>query len=263
MGRKGISRHRKRLSAPITYPIKRKHGIFTIRPYPTRSKMESSLPLGIVMREMLGYAKNLSEVRSILVRRMVKVDGKVRTSYKFALGPMDILEIPKTEEYFRFTPYRGKRRLKLHPISKEETQTKLLRIERKKTIKGGRIQLTFHDGRNHTLNPEEEQKIPISEIRVKDSVMFNLEDKIITDHYQFMKNKTALIMGGQNIGIVGKIQTIESETSTVTLKTEDEEIKTTERHIFVIGHETPIIEIPEEREVIEATEETGAETDEL
>jgi len=215
------------------------------------------------MREMLGYAKNLSEVKKILVRKMVKVDGEIRASYKFALGPMDILEIPKTEEYFRLTPYRGKRRLKLHPISKEETKTKLMRIERKQTIKGGRIQLTFHDGRNHTLDPEEEQKIPITELKVKDSVMFNLEDKIITDHYPFIKNKTALIMGGNNIGKVGKIQTIESETGTVTLKTEDEEIKTTERHIFVIGHDTPVIEIPEKREVIEATEETGAETDEL
>ena len=106
MGRKGQSRHRKRLSAPIAYPIPRKHGTFTIKSYPTRSTMESSIPLGIVIREILGYAKTLSEVKKILSKKIIKIDGKVQTSYKSSLGPMDILEITKTEEYFRLTPYR-------------------------------------------------------------------------------------------------------------------------------------------------------------
>ena len=121
MGSKGSPRHTKRLSAPIIYPIKRKHGIFTIKPHPTRGKLETALPLGIIIREILGYGKTLTEVKRILTRKLVKVDGKVQTSYKFSIGPMDIVEIPKTEEYFRFTPYRGKRRFKLHPITKEES----------------------------------------------------------------------------------------------------------------------------------------------
>ncbi len=258
MGRKGTPRHRKRLSAPITYPIKRKHGTFTIRAYPSRSKKEVSIPLGIVMREMLGYAKTLSEVKRILVKKFVKVDGKVRTSYKFGLGPMDILEIAKTEEYFRLTPYRGKRRLKLHPISKEESYSKILHILRKRTTNGGLIQLTFHDGRNHLINPEEEQKIPVSQLAIKDSILFNLENKTIDDHYPFAVENTALIMGGHNVGIVGKIQQIETQsgrkTRTVTLMTEDGEIKTLDKHIFIIGREKPVIEIPKE---------TGANSDEL
>ncbi|MHA2245379.1 MAG: 30S ribosomal protein S4e [Candidatus Hodarchaeales archaeon] len=258
MGKKGSPRHKKRLNAPITYPIKRKHGTFTIRPYPTRSKMKTSIPLGIVLREMLGYAKTLSEAKKILIRKYVKVDGKVRTSYKFGLGPMDILEIPKTEEYFRLTPYRGKRRLKLHPISKDESHSKILRIQGKQTTKGGLIQLTFHDGRNYLINPQEDQKIPLSELSVKDSILFNLEDKKIDEHYPFAKESTAMITGGHNIGLVGKIKEIEKQSGremrTVTIKTEEREIETVDRQIFIIGKEKPVIEIPKE---------TGGENDKL
>ncbi len=250
MGSKGSPRHRKRLSAPITYPIKRKHGTFTIKPYPTRGKDESSIPLGIVMREILGYAKTLAEVKRILVRKLVKVDGKIQTDYKFGLGLMDILEIPKTEEYFRLTPYRGKRRLKLQPITKEKAHLKILRIQKKQTVKGGLIQLTFHDGRNHKLNPEEEQEIPIAEFSEKDSALFNLETKTIEEHYPFVVKNTALIMGGHNIGQVGQILEIEVQSGqkmrTVVLKTEEGEIKTVDGNIFIIGREEPVIEIPTE-----------------
>ena len=145
MGRKGQSRHRKRLSAPIAYPIPRKHGTFTIKPYPTRSTMESSIPLGIIIREILGYAKTLTEVKKILSRKMVKIDGQVQTNYKSSLSPMDVLEITKTEEYFRLLPYRGKRRFKLHPISKDDAHLKMQRIKRKKAVKCVSIyQLSAH-----------------------------------------------------------------------------------------------------------------------
>jgi small subunit ribosomal protein S4e len=258
MGKKGQSRHRKRLSAPIAYPIPRKQGTFTIKPYPSRSTMESSIPLGIVIREILGYAKTLSEVKKILSRKTIKIDGKVQTSYKSSLGPMDILEISKTEEYFRLTPYRGKRRFKLHPISKEDAHLKIQRIQRKQTVKENLIQLTFHDGRNYLMDPEEKYKFPISDLAVKDSVMFNLEDKTIEDHYPFTEGNTALIMGGHNVGLVGKIQEIEAQTGrstrTITLETEEGEIKTTDQHLFVIGREEPVIEIPQDM-VTEGTQD--------
>lgn len=259
MGKKGSPQHRKRLSAPIAYPIPRKHGIFTIKPYPTRSTMESSIPLGIVIREILGYAKTLSEVKKILSRKMVKVDGKVQTSYKSSVGPMDIVEITKTDEYFRLTPYRGKRRLKLHPISKDDAHLKIQQIKRKQTVKKNVIQLTFHDGRNYLMDPEEEHKFPIPDLAVKDSVMFNLEDKTIEDHFPFTEGNTALIMGGHNVGLVGKIQEIETQsgrrTRTITLETDKGEIKTTDHHLFVIGREEPVIEIPEEIVSEEAQDE--------
>ncbi|NHJ00723.1 MAG: 30S ribosomal protein S4e [Candidatus Heimdallarchaeota archaeon] len=249
MGSKGSSRHKKRLSAPVPYTIMRKHGKFTIRTHPTRAVHESSIPLGVVVREMLGYANNLREVKRILSRKLIRIDGKIQSSYKFGIGPMDIIEIPKTEETFRFTPYKGKRRFRLHPITKEEANWKLLRIHRKQTAKQGKIQLTFHDGRNLFLDPAEDYKFQISDLSIKDTVKFNLENRTIEAHYPFAEGNTAIIMGGHNIGLVGKIRAIETQVGrrsrSILLQTAEGEITTTDTHLFMIGYETPVIEIPE------------------
>ncbi len=249
MGSKGSSRHKKRLSAPVPYTIKRKHGKFTIRTHPTRATQESSIPLGIVLREMLGYANNLREVKRILSRKLIKIDGKIRTSYKFGVGPMDIVEIQKTDELFRLTPYKGKRRFTLHPISKEEANWKLLRLQRKRTSKQGKIQITFHDGQNLFLDPTEDYKVKISDLSIKDSIKFDLINRTIEDHYPFAEGNTAIIMGGHNVGLVGKILEIETQagrqTRVISIETSDGEIKTTDTHLFMIGRETPAIEIPE------------------
>ncbi len=255
MGKKGSSKHSKRLSAPHIYPIERKHGIFTIRANPTGTPKELTIPLGIIMREMLGYAKTLNEIKKILNKKIIKVDGSIRTNYKFGVRPMDIIELTKTEEYFRLTPYRGKRRLTLHPISKEEVHEKLLRIDKKHTTKKGLIQITFHDGRNYVVKPDEDLPSPINEISPKDTVLFNIETKSLDKHYPFKEGNVGLIVGGQNVGVFGKIQEIETQAGskkrTITLETDEGAIKTTDNHIFIIGQNEPLIEIPK----IEGAEE--------
>ena len=61
--------------------------------------------------------------------------------------------------------------------------------------------------------------------------------------------KTKLkIMGGHNNGVVGIIRDIEAQSGkrmrTITLETEEKEIKTTDNNIFIIGKDKPVIEIP-------------------
>ena len=66
-------------------------------------------------------------------------------------------------------------------------------------------------------------------------------------------------MGGHNVGLFGKIREIEtqsgSRTRTVTLETEQGEIKTTDHHLFVIGREEPVIEIPQDIETEDTQDE--------
>ncbi len=256
MGSKGSTRHSKRLSAPITYTIKRKHGVFTIRPYPPRGKFESAIPLGIILREVLGYAKTLNEVKKILNRKMVKIDGDIKSSYKYTLGPMDVLEITKTNEFYRLVPYRGKRRVKLHPISEEEAKQKLLQVKKKHSIRGGLTQLAFHDGRTITMDPNEESTISIQNISPKDTILYNLEKKEMVEHFPFTENNMGLIMGGHNVGLLGTIVEIETQLGrknrTITFQTEEGEIKTSDRHIFIVGTTKAMVSLPKpEGEVID------------
>ena len=63
------------------------------------------------------YALTGKEVLSILMQRLVKVDGKVRTDCTYPAGFMDVIEIDRTDEHFRLI-YDTKGRFVTHRITK-------------------------------------------------------------------------------------------------------------------------------------------------
>lgn len=73
------------------------------------------------------YALTGKEVQSILMQRLVKVDGKVRTDHTYPTGFMDVISMEKTDENFRLV-LDTKGRFVVHRISKEEAAYKLCRV---------------------------------------------------------------------------------------------------------------------------------------
>lgn len=59
-------------------------------------KTRECLPLILLLRNRLKYALTGKEVTSILMQRLVEVDGKVRTDRTYPVGFMDVVDIPKT-----------------------------------------------------------------------------------------------------------------------------------------------------------------------
>jgi small subunit ribosomal protein S4e len=100
----------------------------------------------IFLRNRLKYALNAREVNAILMQRLVKVDGKVRTDSTFPSGLMDVISIEKTGENFRLI-YDTKGRFTVHRITDEEAQYKLGKVKRVQLGKGGIPYLVTHDAR--------------------------------------------------------------------------------------------------------------------
>lgn len=63
-------------------------GVFAPRPSTGPHKLRESLPLVIFLRNRLKFALNGQEVKKILMQRLIKVDGKVRTDNNFPTGFM-------------------------------------------------------------------------------------------------------------------------------------------------------------------------------
>lgn len=63
-------------------------GVFAPRPSTGPHKLRESLPLMIFLRNRLKYALNGAEVTKIVMQRLIKVDGKVRTDPTFPAGFM-------------------------------------------------------------------------------------------------------------------------------------------------------------------------------
>ncbi|MEM3762953.1 MAG: 30S ribosomal protein S4e [Desulfurococcaceae archaeon] len=250
MTKHGGSRHLKALAAPAFWPILRKKFKWSVKPSPGPHPIERCLPLLIIVRDILKYAKTSTEARKLIAEGHFKVDGKVRRNYKFPVGVMDVIEIPKTDEYYRVVPVPTKV-LGLLRIPPEEASIKPCRIENKTTVKGGHIQLNLHDGRNVLIrvsdprNPVEDQYEPLG------TVVLSLNDNRVVDYIPAKEGVIAIVSGGKNVGRVGRIVEIipgalKRRKYIVTLEDKyGNRFQTSFEYIFPIGVEKPVITLPE------------------
>ena len=87
------------------------------------------LPLSLILRNRLKYALTRKESLMIVMKKAVRVDGKVRTELNYPAGFMDVVTIDGTADAFRLL-YDTKGRFILHKIPEEEKGFKLARVVR-------------------------------------------------------------------------------------------------------------------------------------
>ncbi|POS82901.1 putative 40S ribosomal protein S4-B, partial [Erysiphe pulchra] len=238
MGR-GPKKHQKRLSAPSHWLLDKLSGAYAPRPSPGPHKLRECLPLIIFIRNRLKYALNARETKAIVMQRLIKVDGKVRTDTTYPAGFMDVISIEKTGEYFRLI-YDTKGRFTVHRIQSEEAEYKLGKVKRVQLGKGGIPFLVTHDAR--TI------RYPDPAIKVNDTVKIDLATGKITDFIKFDTGTIAMVTGGRNMGRIGVITHRERHDggfNIVHLKDAiDNVFATRESNVFVIGSEKPWISLP-------------------
>lgn len=245
----GSKKHMKRLASPRLWQIHRKETKWTPRTRPGPHPLKRSIPLQIIMRDMLGYATNIKETKKILTEGNVIIDGVVRRDLRFPVGLMDVIEIKKINEFYRVLPHPRKE-LILHEISEEEAAFKLCQLTNKATVRKGNIQLTFHDGRNILVKVQDPTNPVEDTFKTRDAIQLTLPNQEIINHIKFEEDKLAIIRGGKNAGLVGRVKEIEKRigyhASVVTLEnTQGESFKTALEYVFPIGEDEPIISLPE------------------
>ena len=250
LGKKGESTGLKRKPAPRFWPIHRKEFVWVVKPSPGPHSLESCLPLTIILRDILGFAKTRKEAKTIVSQGKMYVDGKVRREDDFPAGLMDVISMPDVDKHFRILP--SKKGLMLHPITKEEASFKLCRIENKTTVKNGHVQLNLHDGSNILVKVADPKNPQEDVYETFDTVKINLPDRQILEHIKLKEKGSVIITGGKNIGKYGRVVTIESvkgkKRRNALVVIEDEKgnrYQTTLNFVFAIGEEQPLISVPE------------------
>lgn len=250
MARHGGSRHLKALAAPAFWPILRKEYKWVVKPSPGPHPIERCLPLLILVRDVLKYAKTGNEARKLIAEGHFKIDGKVRRNYKFPVGVMDVIEIPKTNEFYRVIPVPTKV-LGLVKIPPEEAVIKPCRIENKTTVKGGHIQLNLHDGRNVLIRVADPRN-PVEDVyETLGTVLLSLKDNRILDYIPAKEGVLAIVIGGRNVGRIGRIveiipSALKRRKCIVTLEDKNgNRFQTSFEYVFPIGIDKPVITLPE------------------
>lgn len=235
-----MSKHLKRFSAPKHWGLKAKTETFAVKPSPGPHPADIGVPLLGIVRDFLGYAQDSREALRILEQGDICVDHLVRKDHKYAAGLMDVISVKKTGENFRMLPDR--KGLKMQPISDSEARFKLLRVRGKMLLRGGKLQVNFHDGSNLELPGDEIKKYSAGDV-----VQISIPDKKIKDHLKVEPGNVAFVFRGKNSGQVGRIEKVTEGKSTqpnlITISVDGREFQTLAKFIFVIGRKRPKIKV--------------------
>jgi len=193
---RGPKKHLKRMFAPSHWMLDKLKGVFAPRPSAGPHKLRECMPLIVLLRNRLKYALTYNEAKMIVMQRLIKVDGKVRSDMFFPTGFMDVIDIEKTKEQFRLL-YNTKGKFVIHRISKDEASYKLCKVKAIKKGPKGIPYCVTHDGR--TI------KYPDPDIKVNDSLRYDFNTGKVLDHVKFDIGNIAIIAGGNSIGRVGTI----------------------------------------------------------
>jgi len=232
-----MKKHIKRMAAPKSWAVPRKTSHWVSKPSPGPHCSTESMPLLSVVRDMLKLCDNSREARFIIGSRMIKVDGKVVTDYKFPIGLMDVVTLIKTDQSYRMLiDYKAK--LQLVPIDDTEKGWKLARVDDKKTIRKGKVQLNLHDGRCILL--------PKDQYRTGDVLKIELPSQKVMKSFKLEKGNLALLVGGSHPGSLQTIETYQIRRgSAPNLVTFKEGFETVKENVFVVGDKAPEIKLLE------------------
>jgi len=181
---------------------------------------------------MLKYADTTREVRYIINEKTISIDKKNVRDPKFAVGFMDIIDIPQTKESYRVI-INEEGEFELVPLKKELDSLKPCKIIGKTILKGAKIQLNLSDGRNMIAEKGETY-------RVGDTLVIDISKNKITEHLKLDKGSEVFLSGGKHRGLRGKIVDIILEKNTIRdrilVKTKKGEFETLKEYAFAIDN---------------------------
>lgn len=233
----------KRLSAPKFWKVPKKKAKWIVTPRPGPHKKFESIPILIIVRDLLKLVDTKNDVRKIVKTKNFFVDGKPRTDLKYPVGLFDVIDLPKKEKQYRVVP--DKHGLSLIEIPKKESSLKICRIKNKTMLKGGKLQLNLHDGKNILID----EKTKKEAYKPGDSILIELPSQKIVEHVKMEKGAVGIISGGQNIGDVISIKDIimtkSREPNKIICKKDEREFEAIMDYVYVVGKEKPLIKLTE------------------
>ncbi len=226
----------KRMLVPSFWKIPKKATKWVATPRPGPHKKFESIPLQIVLRDILKVAETGKEVRTIVKAGEVIVDGRKRKDAHYSVGLMDAIAIPKINKFYRVVPTA--RGLELTEIEEKEANVKLCRINGKTVLKKERMQLNLHDGKNIFVKDG---------YATGDSLLVETNPLKVVEHLKMEKGNLGLIIKGKNAGKVGVIKEIIAgkmrEPSKVVCDIEGKDFTIVKDHVFVVGKNNPAIKL--------------------
>ena len=223
--------------APTFWGINRKEKRFVITVRPGSHPKNNSIPTAVLLRDTLKKVKTLREAKSSIYGGKVKVDGVTQKSLHHSIGLMDVVELEGITDVYRLVPNNG-HLLEPIKINATEKSKKLVKVKSKTTIKGGKMQIGYHDGRTIITDLN---------TNIGDTCLLQIPEQKILDVIKFEKNSQVIVTKGINAGRIGLIKEIKQGTFSlpkrISLLIDDKTIEIPANITMVVGKEKPVIQI--------------------
>lgn len=224
--------HLKRIAAPKSWKIKRKQIVWLVKNRPGAHKSNRGVPLAVLIRDLLGFAKTMKEVKNILTKKTVIVNGKRRRDPKMPVGLMDVVQFPDIGESFRIVISPKGLIIAKRIEKKTDADLKIFKIKNKTLVKG-KVQLNLTSSANVLVDKDV--------YKTGDSLVMNPAKNEIKEHIKFEKGVIVYLTGGSNIGKTGTVEKIEG--GKIMVKIDGNEYETPKKYAFVIGKDKPAVQI--------------------
>ncbi len=224
-----MKNHLKRIAAPRSWLIKRKGTTYVIKPNSGTHSSQTGLPLAVILRDVLRKAQTGVEVKKLLCRNEIFVDGKRRKDYRFIVGLFDTLYIQSLKEYYRIgLDKRG--RLSVQEIPQAEAELKLCKVVGKRILPGGKIQVNLHDGRN---------VFSAANVKIGDSLLLRVPSQEIQEVLSLQPGVLVFLAKGKYAGYLGTLKEIKGKQAICEI--EGRPVETLMSYLFVVGEKKPQI----------------------
>ena len=231
------SKKLKRQMAPTFWGITRKDKRFVITVRPGPHQKNYAIPTAVFLRDTLKLVTTLREAKSVIYGGKVMVDGIKRKSLHHALGLMDVIELDGIRDIYRLVPQEG-HVLSPIKISDSEKSKKLVKVTSKTTIRNGKTQIGFHDGRS---------LISDTAVNVGDSCLMQIPEQKILDVIKLEKDSQVIVTRGVNAGQIGSVKDIKEGTfilpKRVLVALGESKIEIPTSLVMVIGKDKPTIQM--------------------
>lgn len=180
-----------------------------------------SLPILVILRDVLKLLKTTREAKIILKEGNILVNGQIIKDTKYSVGLFDRIYVKKEEKFF--TVLLNDKGLIVSEISQKDSETKPIKVINKTKLKTNKIQINGSDGRNFLYDKE---------VKTGDTLIVDLKENKISRIAQLKNGSKVLILGGKHKGSIGTVESIGKKELVVNLDKEKSPIQT--KNIFVV-----------------------------
>ena len=214
--------HQKTRSIPNSWPIQRKDRAYVVCPM-TSQKMEFTLPLIVIMRNILHLVNNAKEAKKAIDAGEILVNNKIIKESKLGFGLFDLIHVKKLNKTFTILlTEKGKLCVREIP----NITIKLCRVVGKKMLNKGQAQINLSSGLN---------LMTTEKLKVNDSILLDLNKKEISKVLSLKKDLEVLITAGKWKGNLAQIEDIQGSYAIV--KIEKNQVNLPVSHLFVLDKE--------------------------